>query len=399
MKDTCVSRAELEAFLRCEDSDDSEIAAHLESCEQCQNVVAEMSDLSVLDSFCPTKSETAIYAVAPDDTAIVDRLKSIPREVRGTGANGDPDLPSKIGRYEIMTQIGKGGLGTVYLAYDRKAGRECVVKELSGKRSSNHVALRKCLGEMKSLWRLGLTSLQVASSVNDDEGVTFLVTEYLKGVDLGNWVQMNGPLSVRDTCRAIGRAAIALQQLHSAKLQHLDIKPANLFRTHDGRIVVLDCGLAPLVRDELSGADFTRSTFVKHSVDFMSPEQAHNVRETDARSDIYSLGCTLAFLLSGRRLFDTDSITQAMVAHREKSVPDVTRLAGGAPVELNSVLARMLAKDPKDRYRSMAEVAEALSPFFGDGLATGDIIHMPEAPLASAGGLRGWLASITKRRR
>lgn len=398
MRETCISRSELEDFLRSEDNEDPEIAAHLESCEECQNAMAEMSDLSVLDEFCPTKSDTALYAVAPEDTAIVDRLKSIPREARESAAHGE-DLPQKIGRYEIMANIGTGGLGTVYLAYDRKAGHECIVKELSGRRPKNHEAFKKCLTEMKAHWKLGQSSLQAASSLEEDEGVIFLVAGYLTGVDLDAWVQKNGPLSVRDSCRAIGRAAIALQQVHSLKLLHLNVKPSNLFRTHDGAIVVLDCGLAPLVQDELSQGDLTRSAFVKSSVDFMSPEQARNVNEVRRASDIYSLGCTLAWLLSGRRLFASDSIMQTMVAHRESTVPDVSKLAGGAPPELNTVLAKMLAKQPQQRYQSMAEVAEALAPFFGEEPAEGDIISMPQAPVASSGGLLGWLSGITKRRK
>ena len=177
------------------------------------------------------------------------------------------------------------------------------------------------------------------------------------------------------------------------------MKPSNLFRTHDGAIVVLDCGLAPLVQDELSQGDLTRSAFAKSSVDFMSPEQARNVSEASRASDIYSLGCTLAWLLSGRRLFASDSIMQTMVAHREAAIPNVSQLAGGAPAELNTVLAKMLAKQPQQRYQSMAEVAEALAPFFGEGPAEGDIISMPQAPVASTGGLLGWLSSITKRRK
>ncbi len=398
MRETCISPSELEDFLRSEDNEDPDIAAHLESCEDCQNAMAEMSDLSVLDDFCPTKSDTALYAVAPEDTAIVDRLKGIPREARKSSPNGD-DLPQKIGRYEVMAKIGTGGLGTVYLAYDRKAGHECIVKELSRRRPRNHEALRKCLTEMKAHGKLGQSSLQSASSLEEDEGVIFLVAGYLTGVDLDARVRENGPLSVRDSCRAVAQAAIALQQVHSQKLLHLNIKPSNLFRTHDGAIVVLDCGLAPLVQDELSQGDLTRSAFVKSSLDFMSPEQSRNVSEAGRTSDIYSLGCTLAWLLSGRRLFASDSIMQTMVAHRESAVPNVSQLAGGAPPELNTVLGKMLAKQPEQRYQSMAEVVQALAPFFGDAPARGDIISMPEAPVASTGGLLGWLAGITKRRK
>jgi len=285
------------------------------------------------------------------------------------------------------------------LAYDRDAGHEYTVKVLAGKRPKSHSVLRQCFREMKLLSKSGLASVGTASRLEStsDGHETFFVMGYVQGVDLDDWIRTNGPLSVRDACRAAGQVAIALHHVHLASVLHLGIKPANLFRAHDGTIVVLDCGLAPLIQDELSHADFTRSALVKNSVHFMSPEQARDASLADHRSDIYSLGCTLAFLLSGRRLFATDSVLQAVVAHREAAVPDVSRLAGGAPVTLNAVLGKLLAKRPEDRYQSMAEVAAALQPFFGDEPAEGDIINMPEAPVPSRGSLRGWLASITKR--
>lgn len=399
MRTTCPTSEELSEYLRSENAEDPDIDEHLESCEVCQNVLAEMSDWGELDQFRrPGAEDTALYAWDPEDTAVVSQLKNIPRDARGTGPNGDPDLPPRLGPYEVLEKIGSGGLGTAWLAYSRDTGRECVIKILSGNPPEDHPALRLCRREMKTISQLGLVCLETASSVNNDHGLTYLVMSYVKGVDLDDWVRSHGPLSCRDACRAVGGAAIALQQAHMAKVLHLNAKPSNLFRTHDGAVRVLDCGLAPLIQHELSQADFTKSAFVKSTVDFMSPELARSILDTDHRSDIYSLGCSLAFLLSGRRLFAGDSLMQTIVAHRESAVPDVSQLTRAAPPALNAVFAKMLARQPDERYQSMAEVAAGLEPFFGDGPADGDIIAKPEPPPASAGGVRGWLSSIRKRR-
>jgi serine/threonine-protein kinase len=406
MRKTCPSPEDLLDFLSSEEGEGSEIAEHVESCLDCQQALDEQSGWGELDQFRRKSSsceqdETDTTNMAKDleDTTVSNRVKNIPRQAGQSAPNGDADLPRKIGPYEVSTKIGEGGLGAVYLAYDRNAGRECVLKVLSGKRPRSHPALRQCFREMKSLWKLGLSTIGTASRLESDEVDTFFVMGYARGVDLDDWIGTNGPLSVRDACRAAGRAAIALHEVHSANVLHLGVKPSNLFRDHDGSIVVLDCGLAPLIQDELAQADFTQNALVNSSVNFMSPEQARDANQADNRSDIYSLGCTLAFLLSGRRLFETDSVIQALVAHREAAVPDVSRLAGGAPQALNAVLAKLLAKEPADRYQSMAEVAAGLQPFFGDKPAEGDIIAMPKAPPESGNGMKSWLSSITKRRK
>ena len=401
MRKTCPSREELLGFLSSVDEEDSEIADHLESCLDCQQTVDEQSGWGELDQFrrkasasAEEETDTKILAKDLEDTTVSDRAKNIPRQAGQAAPNGDAGLPRKIGPYEVSTKIGEGGLGAVYLAYDRNAGRECVLKVLSGKRprrDKNHPAIRQCFREMKSLWKLGLSTISTASRLESDAADTFFVMGYALGVDLDEWVRTNGPLSVRDACRAAGQAAIVLDEVHSANVLHLGVKPSNL------SIIVMDCGMAPLIQDELAQADFTRNALVKSSVDFMSPEQARDAKQADHRSDIYSLGCTLAFLLSGRRLFETDSVMQALVAHRESSVPDVSRLAGGAPQALNAVLARLLAKQPADRYQSMAEVVVGLQPFFGDKPAEGDIIAMPEAHPESGHGMKSWLSSIIKR--
>lgn len=398
MRDTCITPSELEAFLRSEHNEDLEIAAHLESCADCQNLMVEMSDLSGLECLCPSRADTTIFAADADDTDIVDRLKNIPKEARNVVPYGEPDPPDRIGQYEILTEIGSGGLGTVYLAYNRSAGSECALKELFGRRLLSDDAYRRCLSEMKSHWRLGQSSIHAASDLKEDDGVVYLVSGFIKGVDLENRVRSLGPFSVRDACRAIGRAAICLHQIHSAKLLHLNVKPTNLFLVPDGTITILDCGMAPLIQDELLKEDLSRSVLFRESVDFMSPEQARNVREAGTASDIYSLGCTLAFLLSGRRFFAADSPMQTMVAHREAAVPHVSRLSPDAPEELNSVLRSMLAKQPEQRFASMADVADALSPFWGES-SPGDTVRVPQAPEKTKGGLRGWLSSFTKRHR
>ncbi|MFP6764032.1 MAG: serine/threonine-protein kinase, partial [Planctomycetaceae bacterium] len=322
-------------------------------------------------------------------------LKTIPRDNQCL-PHGESDSPQKIKSFEVITEIGRGGLGTVYLVYDHATGHERVLKVLNGDYPHNHRAIKKCLQSIKSLNKLGTASLNTAAFIADTGSQPCLLGNYEQGIDLNERVRTCGPLSVPDACRAITQAAIALQKAHSVSVLHLNVKPANLFVNHVGQIMVLDCGLAAIVQDTLAQADITTSVFVKESVNYMSPEQARNVSTADHRSDIYSLGCSLAFLISGRTLFEYDSPLQTIVAHRSESPPEVSGLTGDTAANLNQVVIRLLAKHPADRYQSMQAVAAALEPFLGDGLAVGDIISQPSIP--SPARLLNWLHLKSRRR-
>jgi len=188
----------------------------------------------------------------------------------------------------------------------------------------------------------------------------FLVMEYVEGVSLDRLVADVAPLSVADACDCVRQAALGLQHAFERGLVHRDVKPANLIRTPQGQVKVLDFGLARL-GDE--AGPLTGSGQLMGTPDFLAPEQADDARSADVRADVYSLGCTLYFLLTGAPPFPDGGVWQKLKAHAEQAPPPVTARRPDVPPELAGVLDRMLAKDPARRHQTPAEVAAALAPF------------------------------------
>jgi CheY-like chemotaxis protein len=189
----------------------------------------------------------------------------------------------------------------------------------------------------------------------------FLVMEFVDGTDLGEITNRTGPLSVPHAISAIRQAALALGYAHQQGIVHRDIKPANLLRDVSGCVKVVDLGLARLSQwEETKGAELTQLGSVAGTVDFMSPEQAENPLEVDGRSDIYSLGCTLFYLLTGGALFPRSSILARVLAHRSEPPPALSSIRRDVPLALDTVFQRMVAKCPSNRFASMEEVVIGL---------------------------------------
>ena len=377
IRTNCLNQEELLCFLRSEQDVLPQITAHISTCEKCQQALGEHPSFDILEQFLPAESFDS--ACNTENPQIDLRLKSIPREAQCLPDENSP-VPQKIESIEVITEIGRGGLGTAYLAYDHATGRERVLKVLNNDYPFSRRSIQKCRRSIRVLGKLRAPSLNTATFMTSMDGQPCLLADYQQGMDLQDRIQTCGPLSMQDSCRAIRQAAVALQQAHSAGVLHLNIKPGNLLISHDGRIMILDCGLATLVQDTLTQADFTTSVFVQESASYMSPEQALDVSTADHRSDIYSLGCTLAYLLSGRTLFKHATALQTIVAHRSESPIEISGLAAGAAAELSQILIRMLATRPADRYQSMEAVAADLEPLLETGMASGDIISQPCMP-------------------
>jgi DNA-binding beta-propeller fold protein YncE len=189
----------------------------------------------------------------------------------------------------------------------------------------------------------------------------FLAMEYVEGESLAERVARDGPLAVPEACRAVRDAALGLQHALEHGLIHRDIKPQNLMAAADGTVKVLDFGLASLA--EAGAASLTGSNIVMGTPDYIAPEQAEDPHGADARSDIYSLGCTLYFLLSGCVPFPGNSALQKLYAHRNRTPQPVRVYRPDIPAELAAALDRMMAKEPARRLQTPAEVAAALEPF------------------------------------
>src|SRR5262249_14074550 len=197
----------------------------------------------------------------------------------------------------------------------------------------------------------------------------FLVMEFVDGRDLDSVVTRGGPLSVSAAVNCVVQAARGLEYAHSRGIVHRDIKPANVVRDAHGVVKVTDLGLAR-IRNTASGlGGLTQAGRMMGTVDFMPPEQAIDAAQTDQRADIYSLGATLYFLVTGQPPYPEKSLTAALLKHRDAPIPSLVAARKEAPAALDALLRRMMAKSPEDRYQTMAEVVhalEAILPSLGD---------------------------------
>lgn len=273
-----------------------------------------------------------------------------------------------LGNYVLLTKLGQGGMGNVFKAKHRRLGRVVCVKVMNSAGRKSPDMMERFRNEARTVAALSHPNFVVAHDADEAEGVPFLVMEYIEGSDLAKHVSAHGPLPVKHVLKLISEAAEALQYAHDRGITHRDIKPHNLLLSKDSdsdglSIKILDMGLARFDSllsdnpDAATHAAMTNTGVIMGTVDYMSPEQALRSRDADNRSDIYSLGCTLHYLLTGRPVFDGDTIMARLIAHREVPVPSLEQKCSGAMRGLDAVFHRMLAKKPDRRYQSMNDVA------------------------------------------
>jgi serine/threonine protein kinase len=278
----------------------------------------------------------------------------------------DDGLPKTFGQYRLLERIGQGGMGTVYKAHHTHLKRTVAVKLLRAGRTRDPQAVARFQGEMEAVGRLDHPNLVRAHDAGEVDGQHFLTMEYLDGVDLARLVRLSGPLPVADACEAVRQAAIGLHYAHQHGLVHRDVKPSNLMRTAGGATRVLDLGLARLLSDQPGTQQLTEIGQILGTGDYIAPEQAQDAGRADARSDIYSLGCTLYFLLAGRAPFagpDHNTFVKKVLAHSEQPIPPITAIRGDIPEALVAILGLMTAKSPAERFQTAAEVAAALETY------------------------------------
>jgi tRNA A-37 threonylcarbamoyl transferase component Bud32 len=263
----------------------------------------------------------------------------------------------------LIDKAGQGGMGVVYKARHTLLDRVDAVKVLPQERTSDGEAVKRFLREMKVVGQLAHPNLIQARYADQIEGTWLLVTDWVDGETLSQRVQRMGAMSPGEACEAICQAAMGLQHAHDRGVVHRDIKPGNLMRTTTGEIKVLDLGLARLRGEFGLAGDATGSGMILGTADYIAPEQIGEAKHADHRADVYSLGCTLYFLLSGQVPFPQPNTLQKLLAHQEHEPMPLERVCRGLPTGLSAVVARMMAKVPEARYQSMNEVITALRPF------------------------------------
>jgi serine/threonine protein kinase len=273
-----------------------------------------------------------------------------------------------IGNYIVLEKIGQGGMGRVYKARHRRMDRVVALKLLPFAARQSPEAISRFEREIKAAARLAHPNIVTAHDADEANGRYYLVMEYIDGVDLLTLVREQGPLSVGRAVDYILQAGEGLAYAHAQKVIHLDIKPANLLLDKTGTIKILDMGLARIddLVSETENAPaeaLIQDGKVMGTVDYIPPERSNNPEAVDHRADIYSLGCTLFHLLTGRPPYGGSTILKRIEAHRLQPIPSLCKYRDDAPESLDAVFRRMVAKDPDDRYPSMPEVIAELRPY------------------------------------
>ncbi len=274
---------------------------------------------------------------------------------------GEPSagIPQRIGEYVIERMIGSGGMGRVYLAKHQTMQRVVAIKTLPPQQMAQASAVDRFYEEVRAAARLLHPNIVTAFDAGNSNGIHFLAMEYVDGDTLTNLVAKHGPMSIPDAIAAIRGAARGLAHAHAASIVHRDVKPGNLMRSIDGTVKVVDLGLASIAShapiNPSSSAASKDSGKLIGTIAFMSPEQLENPNLVDARSDIYSLGATLYFLLTGRPPYEGGFLEQIR-GHRHEPLPELFASRPDVDLRLEHVFRRMMAKRPQERYASLLEV-------------------------------------------
>jgi serine/threonine protein kinase len=262
-----------------------------------------------------------------------------------------------LGNYVILDKLGQGGMGMVLKAEHQRMKRIVALKVLSPTAIKSPDALKRFRREVEAAAKLDHPNIVAALDADEAQGTNFLVMQYVEGSDLSALVKKNGPVSVEQAVNYILQAARGLEFAHGEGVVHRDIKPANLLLDKKGTVKILDMGLARIQQgDGPAQAELTGTGAVMGTVDYMAPEQALDTKTADARADIYSLGCSLFYLLTGKATYQGDTLVKKILAHREQPIPSIRDVRPELPEQVEVVFSKMLAKNVEDRYQTMSEV-------------------------------------------
>jgi serine/threonine protein kinase len=291
-----------------------------------------------------------------------------------------------IGKYKVLERIGSGGMGSVYLCEHKLMRRRVAVKVLPTAKADDTSSLERFYREARAVAALDHVNIVRAYDIDQDDKLHFLVMEYVDGSSLQEMVKRAGPLDPIRAAHYISQAALGLQHAHEiAGLVHRDIKPGNILVDRGGTVKVLDMGLARFFHDEDDVLTKKYDENVLGTADYLAPEQALDSHGVDIRADIYSLGATFYYCLTGRSPFNEGSVAQKLIWHQTRQPKPIRSVRADAPEELVAVIDRMMAKDPALRYQTPQAVADALEPWSRQPIAAPPEEEMPRLSLAAMG--------------
>jgi serine/threonine-protein kinase len=304
------------------------------------------------------------------------------------GRGGDLTL----GSYMLLERLGEGGMGQVFKARHRRLGRVVALKQIRKERMTNPTMVVRFHQEIQAAAKLSHPNIVLAYDADTADGVYFYTMEYVEGTTLSRLVKSSGPLLVTLACEYMRQTALGLQHAHERGLVHRDINPSNLIVTwtslppdpvaatgkeertraqwgsNSPLIKILDMGLARLLHpgDDLGGpASITKIGMIMGTPDFIAPEQALDARRADIRSDLYSLGCTFYYLLTGQVPFPGGTKLEKMFRHQSEEPRPLEQLRTEVPPRVRALVRKMMAKRPEDRFATPADVGNALMAVLG----------------------------------
>ncbi len=265
-----------------------------------------------------------------------------------------------LGKHKLLGHIGSGGMSSVYLAEHMMMHTKRAIKVLPQSRLGKSSYLARFQQEAKAIASLNHPNIVRAYDIDNQGDTHYIVMEYVDGDDLQTMVKKGGPMAFDKVADYIAQAAHGLQHAHDVGLIHRDVKPANLLVNSAGRVKLLDLGLALFSDDKQASLTIDYNDKVLGTADYLAPEQALNSHKVDARADLYGLGCTMYFLLTGQPPFPDGTIAQRIAKHQAQMPTDIRKLRPKCPGELEGICVKLLQKDPNFRYKSAAQTAEVL---------------------------------------
>src|ERR1700685_1666762 len=354
------------------------VGKHLKECDPCRRRVAQLSADSILERLqnaepqqeanppgpTPARTKTLVEA-APPSPAKGDVKRPVAAIPPASGGALPPELANHP-QYEVIRELGRGGMGVVYLARNRLMNRLEVLKVLSKGMLAKPGRSDRFLQEIQSAARLHHPNVVAAYTAFPLGETLVFAMEYVEGDDLSKLVRARGPLPVLNACYFAYQTAQGLQHAHERGMIHRDIKPGHLILFRQGKkgtVKILDFGLAKVTSEQGDDGALTQQGQMLGTPRYIAPEQTLDAQKADIRADIYSLGCTLYHLLTGSPPFRGNSLYQVLQAHHSVEARPLNLVRPEVPAELAAVAAKMMAKEPDRRYQTPAEVAQAIKPF------------------------------------
>lgn len=265
-----------------------------------------------------------------------------------------------LGKHKLLGHLGTGGMSTVYLAEHMVMHHKRAVKVLPKSKLGKNSYLQRFRLEAKAIASLNHPNIVRAYDIDNEKDTHYLVMEFVDGVDLQTLVRKKGPLDFDLAADYACQAAKGLHHAHEHGLIHRDVKPANLLINRDGVIKVLDLGLALYADESQASLTMEHNDKVLGTADYLAPEQALNSHNIDFRADIYGLGCSLYYLLTGHPPFPSGSIAQRIAKHQTTMPDDIRKDRPDCPGELDGICVKMMQKDKRFRYQDCQQVAQVL---------------------------------------